>query len=122
MRGRTLASLLGGFLLMGAVHAVPASGSHSSTDPAFDARQTYPLQAAPGGAAIGDVSGDGLPDVVVGTTYSGSDSHDFLVKVYLQRVDGTLDQPLLGASQCRRRQPRQLRRHRRSGRRWWRTM
>lgn len=44
--------------------------------------------------AIGDVSGDGLDDVVVGTTFYFDEENDYQLFVFFQNPDGGLDDPL----------------------------
>lgn len=47
-----------------------------------------------GAVAIGDVNGDGRPDVVTTTTYNFDAANDFKLFVFLQQPDGTLAPPV----------------------------
>lgn len=44
--------------------------------------------------AIGDVTGDGLDDIVLGTDFRPEDPSNYLVLIYPQKVDGGLGDPL----------------------------
>ncbi|MGZ4493523.1 MAG: FG-GAP-like repeat-containing protein [Nocardioides sp.] len=49
--------------------------------------------SSPANVAIGDVTGDGRPDVVMTTGYNADPAHDFSLFVYPQQADGTLGSP-----------------------------
>jgi fibronectin type 3 domain-containing protein len=56
--------------------------------------QLYPVGSWPEAAAVGDVTGDGLNDVVMTTSYSNDPTKDFHLFVFAQRADGTLAPPV----------------------------
>jgi len=60
----------------------------------FHPAQATGVGSAPAGAAIGDVTGDGLDDVVLTTTYANDDAADHKVFVFAQNFDGTLADPV----------------------------
>ena len=53
-----------------------------------------PVGSWPEAVAIGDVTGDGRPDVVMTTTFYFDPSNDYCVFVFPQRSDGTLGTPI----------------------------
>src|SRR4051812_41861307 len=51
--------------------------------------------SATGDVAVGDVNGDRLDDIVVGTGFAvGGSPYDYSLQVFLQQADGTLAPPV----------------------------
>jgi hypothetical protein len=74
-------------------YSVSVSASGTAAPLLFDPFVSHPLGAFAYGMALGDVSGDGRNDVVVGTGYyQGPES--FKLFVYEQLSDGTLTDPI----------------------------
>jgi uncharacterized protein DUF11/VCBS repeat protein len=75
--GAALACLL-------AVAAVPAAAADSN----FQAYEAYRVGSSPDAVAIGDVTGDGLNDVVMTTHFYFDDANDYRLWVFAGRSDG----------------------------------
>jgi uncharacterized repeat protein (TIGR01451 family) len=91
-RVRRSAVLAGALVLSGAaVVGVPTAAN--ATGDLFHPFVTYYPGNSPANVATGDVTGDGLPDVVLTTTYDFDDATDWSLWVYPQQADGTLGSP-----------------------------
>lgn len=91
-RVRRSAVLAGALVLSGAaVVGVPTPAN--ATGDLFHPFATYDPGNRPANVATGDVTGDGLPDVVLTTTYDFDDATDWSLWVYPQQADGTLGSP-----------------------------
>ena len=90
-----IAGLAGVALVFAALAVVPAAAASSSQ---FDPYTTVAIPSEPDAVAIGDVTGDGLADVVATTGYSSDASVDFKLAVLPQLAGGTLGAPVLYAT------------------------
>src|SRR2546430_11197319 len=68
---------------VGALTLGVAAAAAPSTAPSFSAAKSYETGAGAESAALGDVNGDGKPDLVTGNYYEGT------VSVLLNNGDGT---------------------------------
>ena len=89
-RAARLATLATALLL--ALPLVPATQAAGGS---FALYGTVAIPSEPDAVAIGDVTGDGLADVVATTGYSLDPSVDFKLVVLPQLADGTLGAPVL---------------------------
>lgn len=60
----------------------------------FDPYVVYPTGSQPQAVAIGDVTGDGLPDVVMATGDYFDPANDYMLFLFRQARDGTLEAPV----------------------------
>ncbi len=90
LRGRRLAALA--LVAVLAIPLLPALASAAVST--FQPLAIYPSVPAPDAIAIGDVTGDGRPDAVVTTGYTGNPSVDFKLVVLAQTPAGTLATPV----------------------------
>ena len=89
-RAARLATLTTALLV--ALPLVPATQAAGGT---FAPYATVPIPSEPDAVAIGDVTGDGLADVVATTGYSSDPSVDFKLAVLPQLAGGSLGAPVL---------------------------
>ena len=75
--------------------ALPLVPATQAAGGAFAPYATVAIPSEPDAVAIGDVTGDGLADVVATTGYSLDPSVDFKLAVLPQLADGTLGAPVL---------------------------
>lgn len=78
-------------MLSAAASGVPTA-AHAAGD-LFHPYVAYHPGSSPANVATGDVTGDGLPDVVLTSTYDFDEATDWSLWVYPQRADGTLGSP-----------------------------
>lgn len=88
---RPFASAAAAGLVAATVVASPAAAT--GTTPVFAPYVSYHPGSSPAGAAIGDVTGDGLADVLLTTDYDFDPDRDFSLWVYAQQPDGSLGSP-----------------------------
>ncbi|HET7689227.1 MAG TPA: FG-GAP-like repeat-containing protein [Nocardioidaceae bacterium] len=83
--------LLAGTLAVGApaLMAAPAVAAGA----AFHPYVAYDPGSDPANVAVGDVTGDGRPDVLMTTEYYFDEANDYKLWVYPQQTDGTLGAP-----------------------------
>src|SRR5436305_14847081 len=82
-------------LALAALRAIPLLPALASAAvSAFQPYTAYPAVPQPDAVAIGDVTGDGRPDAVVTTGYSGNAAVDFKLAVLAQTAGGTLAAPV----------------------------
>jgi hypothetical protein len=68
--------------------------AEATTPLSFTPYQAYRVGSYPASVAIGDVTGDGRPDVLLSTTYYFDPTNDFKLFVFPQQVDGSLGSPI----------------------------
>jgi hypothetical protein len=86
--------LLGALAAFAALLVVPAPAGASPYPLSFAEAETYVLGSSPESAAVGDVTGDGLADVLVSTErQTNPHPNDNKVFLYRQLSDGTLAPP-----------------------------
>lgn len=90
-RARRSAAAVSTLVLSVAAVGVPTA-AHATGD-LFHPYDTYHPGSRPANVAIGDVTGDGLPDVVLTSTYDFDEATDWSLWVYPQRADGSLGSP-----------------------------
>jgi FG-GAP-like repeat/Domain of unknown function DUF11 len=83
-------------LALGAFFAIAVSASAAGS--LFTPYQAYAVGSWPEAVAIGDVTGDGRPDVVMTTSYYFDPANDYSVFVFAQTATGDLAAPVRYAS------------------------
>ena len=81
-------------IALGSAIALPMSASGVSAAGLLASYQAYPVGSWPDAVAIGDVTGDGRPDVVMTTSYYFDPANDFRLWVFAQGSDGALAAPV----------------------------
>jgi hypothetical protein len=77
--------------------ALPPAVTAGTTAPSslFATATSYPITSHANAVAIGDVTGDGRPDVLATTGFANSPATDFRLAVFAQKASGTLAAPVL---------------------------
>ena len=86
-------ALLAGALAWSGAAVVGLPSAAGATGDLFHSFVTYDPGSSPANVATGDVTGDGLPDVVLTSTYDFDETTDWSLWVYPQQADGTLGSP-----------------------------
>jgi hypothetical protein len=75
--------------------ATPAGASSAARQASFLVPLTMPIPSWPASAGVADVTGDGLPDLLVSTTSRADPDHDFRLFVVASQPDGAYAPPVV---------------------------
>jgi fibronectin type 3 domain-containing protein len=81
-------------IILGSAIALPMTAGGVAAAGLLAPYQAYPVGSMPDAVAIGDVTGDGRPDVVMTTSFYFDPANDFRLWVFAQGTNGTLEPPM----------------------------